>query len=68
MKSADWLILKKLDDLEKLVVATQVQTNAKLDELLENKKLFLTPELETAIRRVSVLADSIDRKVPDNKG
>jgi hypothetical protein len=65
MKSADWLILKKLDDLEKLVVATQVQTNAKLDELLENKQLFVTPELERAIKNVSVLAASIDRKVPD---
>lgn len=65
MKAADWLVLKKLDDLEKLVVATQVQTNAKLDELLENKQLFVTPELERAIKNVSVLAASIDRKVPD---
>jgi hypothetical protein len=58
------LILKKLDDLE-AGCSPQVQTNNKLDELLDNKQWFVTPELERAIKNVSVLAASIDRKVPD---
>ena len=69
MKSADWLILKEIEKLETLIIAQQVQTNKKLDHmltlLLQELDRYVTPDLEEAIRTVSVRATSIDQKVPD---
>ena len=66
MKASDWLILKKLDDIEKLLVVQQVAINERFDTLekLIVKGANVIPELENAVRNVSMLATSIDRKVP----
>jgi hypothetical protein len=61
MKHGDWLILQELQKIEKMLVVQ----NEKIDELSSKKHLFVIPELERAIKNVSMLADSIDRKVPD---
>ena len=79
MKPSDAAIHAKLDELKTLVIAFQAQTNErfdsvdrklvvqneKLDELLSRNQGLVTPELEAAVRGVSALAASIDRKVPD---
>jgi hypothetical protein len=63
MKTADWFILKEIQQIQTMLVVQ----NEKLDKIIEGLALqaYVTPELETAINRVSVLAASIDRKVPD---
>ena len=61
MKAGDWLILQELEKIERMLVVQ----NEKLDELLSKKQPFVIPELERAVRDVSALAASIDRKVPD---
>jgi hypothetical protein len=67
MKSSDWLILKQLDQIDKMLLVQNEKLN-QIDEklaLLLKQGVYVIPELETAIRRVSVLAADIDRKVPD---
>ena len=61
MKAGDWLILQELEKIERMLVVQ----NEKIDELLSKKQLMVSPELERAVRDVSALAASIDRKVPD---
>jgi hypothetical protein len=67
MKSADWLILKQLEKLENMIVVQSVQTSEKLDRILAllTVPAVVSPDLETALKNLSVLAASIDRKVPD---
>ena len=69
MKAADWLVLKKLDDIEKLLVVQQVAINERFDTLerLIVQGANVIPELETAVQNVSALATRIDRQVPDKK-
>jgi hypothetical protein len=60
MKAGDWLILQELQKIERMLLVQ----NEKIDELLSRKQLLLvSPELENALRGVSALATSIDRKV-----
>ena len=69
VKPGDWLILKELEKIEKMIVAQQVQTNDKLDKILALllvQAKYVSPELEQAIKATSVHAKSIDEKVPDH--
>jgi hypothetical protein len=66
-RDLDPLILKEVNQIDRMLV---VQAG-KLDEiekkltLLLAERAYISAELESAIRHVSVLAASIDRKVPD---
>ena len=70
MKPSDWLILKELEKLEKMIVAQQVQTNDKLDKILAlllQQDKYVSPRLESAIRMTGTHASRIDEKVPDQR-
>jgi hypothetical protein len=78
MKPADILILKEIQEINRRLLAHQIETTDRfdaiddqLDEILdevEGKPLenrFVSPELEEAIKKVALRATSIDQKVSD---
>ena len=67
MKVADLLIFKGLEDIEKLLVAQQIAINERFDRLerlLIQQNIYVTQELEDAVKKVSLQALAIDQKVP----
>jgi hypothetical protein len=75
MKPSDAAIHAKLDELKRLVIAFQAQTNERFDSVDKKLALILdkvssgggnvSPELEQAIKSVSAAAVRIDQQVPD---
>lgn len=77
MKPTDILILREIQEVQRRLLAQHIENTERFDQIDEQldvimeeveqspvENRYVSPELETAIRRVSVLASSIDRKVP----
>lgn len=64
----DVLVLKRLDELEKLTIKQHRDVTEQLDDIersIKKDKLRITPELEEQIKRATALTHSIDQKVED---
>lgn len=64
----DVIVLKKLDDMEKLMIKQHREVTDQLDKIermLRKKSAQITPELEEQIKRATALTRSIDEKVAD---
>ena len=72
MKPSDAAVLKRLDDIENILHTHSAAAKRRfdsidrqLDALILDKEKYVSPELETAVKGVSLRALSIDQKVSD---
>jgi hypothetical protein len=61
------LLKQRLDQIDKDNKTTHRRLDAIMADLHGSLKSQVAPELEAAILRTAVRADTIDRKVPDKK-